>query len=69
MGVSGKTKNNLANKMKRGNTKKSFANVSNKSISPKKTDKFLNLPSSANSELSDDNSQVSGRPDSSSSKF
>jgi hypothetical protein len=56
MGVSGKTKNNLANKMKRGNTKKSFANVSNKSISPKKTDKFLNLPSSANSELSDDNS-------------
>ena len=70
MGVKGKPSNNLGKSMKKANTKKSVEKGSTKSISPKKTDKFLNLPSSAaGSELSEDNSSCGQRPDSSSSKF
>ena len=79
MAVGGKTKNNLGRSFKKGNSKKSnvLSNISNKSISPKKTDKFLVLPlhqqnstsSRQSADLSDDLDSVGGRPDSSSSKF
>ena len=79
MAVGGKTKNNLGRSFKKGNSKKSniLSTISNKSISPKKTDKLAlplhqqNSTSSRQSvDLSDDLESVGGRPGSNtSSKF
>jgi len=65
MAVGGKTKNNLGKNNKKGglNNKRNLSSVSNNSISPKKTDKFLNVPISnmntlTSNSLSDDSGSV-----------